>query len=326
MHLTTEPPDPTVLFDDQQVQATSSPFVLANVEPGAHLIEVRKTGYQAWSTQIDLRPGQTLTLPAVTLRPDEGETPAAGEGGTGIALTSTPPGARVFVDGRQLEGTTPLRMDHLPAGSHTVRVEADGRRPWQRQIQVASGQIMDLAAELEAGTVSVRFESTPRGAEVVLVRGDEREAIGTTPVRGDVETAGESWTVEMSRAGYETWREALEVPEGEERHTVEAELERERRAVNTSSMITRMDPPPDNGGETTPAAGGTGTLRVNTRPWSQVYVDGRLIGNTPQMNISVPAGSHRLTLVNPDFNIRHNVTVSVPAGDTVTKVINLPTN
>ncbi len=331
VHLTTEPADPTVLFDDQQVQATSSPFVLANVEPGAHLIEVRKTGYQTWSTQIDLRPGQTLTLPPVTLRPEEGgDTSDAGEG-TGFALTSTPAGAKVFVDGRELDGTTPLRVEDLPAGSHTIRVEADGRRTWQRQIQLAAGQIMDLDAELEGATVSVRFESSPRGAEVTLVRGDDREEIGTTPVREDVDLSGGAWTIEMSRTGYETWSEELEVPEGEDRFTVEAELDRETR-VATNVMRRRTNTGGGGGGGgggdtmTMAATGGTGTLRVNTRPWSQVYVDGRLIGNTPQMNITVSAGSHRLTLVNPDFNIRHNVTVNVAAGATETKVINLPTN
>jgi len=328
VHLTTDPPDPTVLFDDQQVQATSSPFVLANVEPGAHLIEVRKTGFQTWSTQIDLRPGQTLTLPPVTLRPEEGGTDAAE--GTGFALTSTPDGAKVFVDGRELDGTTPLRVEDLPAGSHTIRVEADGRRSWQRQIQLAAGQMMDLDAELEGATVSVRFESSPRGAEVVLVRGDDREEVGTTPVREDVDLSGDPWTIEMSRNGYETWSEELEIPDGEDRFTVEAELDREAR-VATNTMRRRVTPMTGGGGGgggggQMAATGGTGTLRVNTRPWSQVYVDGRLIGNTPQMNISVSAGSHRLTLVNPDFNIRHNVTVNVAAGATETKVINLPTN
>ncbi|NIQ57618.1 MAG: PEGA domain-containing protein [Gammaproteobacteria bacterium] len=329
VHLSTDPADATVLFDDQQVQATSSPFVLANVEPGAHLIEVRKTGYQSWSTQIDLRPGQTLTLPPVSLRPEAGGGEASE--GTGFALTSDPAGAKVFVDGRELDGETPLRVEDLPAGSHTVRVEADGRRAWQRQIQLADGQIMELEAELEGATVSVRFESSPRGAEVVLVRGDDREEIGTTPVREDVDLSGGAWTIEMSRNGYETWTEELEVPDGEDRFTVEAELDREAR-VATHTMRRRTTSGGGGGGGgggstmTMAASGAPGTLRVNTRPWSQVYVDGRLIGNTPQMNISVPAGSHRLTLVNPDFNIRHNVTVNVGAGQTVTKVINLPTN
>ena len=72
-----------------------------------------------------------------------------------------------------------------------------------------------------------------------------------------------------------------------------------------------------------PANDAMGTLQVGTRPWSQVFVDGQLIGNTPQMNIPVHAGTHRLTLVNPDFNIRETVSVTVGAGETVRKVLTL---
>ena len=71
------------------------------------------------------------------------------------------------------------------------------------------------------------------------------------------------------------------------------------------------------------SAGGEGTLQVNSRPWSQVWVDGRLIGNTPQMNISLPAGRYRVTLVNPDFNIRETVTVQITAGETTRKIVTL---
>jgi hypothetical protein len=30
---------------------------------------------------------------------------------------------------------------------------------------------------------------------------------------------------------------------------------------------------------------------VNSTPWGQVYIDGQLVGNTPQANLLVPAGS-----------------------------------
>jgi hypothetical protein len=68
------------------------------------------------------------------------------------------------------------------------------------------------------------------------------------------------------------------------------------------------------GGTTVAPTGGSGTLSVQTVPWTQVYVDGRLLGNTPQINVSLPSGSHRVTLVNEEFNIRENVNVIIRAG------------
>ena len=67
----------------------------------------------------------------------------------------------------------------------------------------------------------------------------------------------------------------------------------------------------------------SGTLRVQTRPWSQVFVDGKLIGNTPQMSIAVNAGAHTVTLVNDEFGLRKTIQVTVRDGETVTRVLNL---
>jgi len=71
------------------------------------------------------------------------------------------------------------------------------------------------------------------------------------------------------------------------------------------------------------SGGGNGTLRVQTRPWSQVFVDGRLIGNTPQMSIPVSAGSHTLLFVNDEFGLRKTIKVTVKPGEIVTRVLTL---
>jgi serine/threonine-protein kinase len=94
-------------------------------------------------------------------------------------------------------------------------------------------------------------------------------------------------------------------------------------------------PEPDDQAEPAPASGhadqpaaasgesGPGTLRVNSRPWSQVFVDGKLIGVTPQRGISLPAGSHTLLLVNDEFDIRKTVQVEIKPGEITTHVLNL---
>ena len=37
-----------------------------------------------------------------------------------------------------------------------------------------------------------------------------------------------------------------------------------------------------------------------TAPYSKVYMDGRLLGTTPILKRTVPAGSHTLRMVNPE--------------------------
>lgn len=292
LQFTTDPPDVVVVFDGAAVQSSSSPFSIS-VEPEvAHLLEVNKVGYRTYSTRVTLRPGETRTLPTIAL---QGE-----------------------------------------------------------------------ANEAAGGFVTVSFNSDPPGADVVLVRGRERRALGRTPIEDTVDVSGESWTVEMTLDGHETWRGGLNVPAGHTTMALAANLRPRgaeapaappaavQNAPRPSAPSAPSAPAPAPSAPANaarpapapaptpapapapaaapapapaaaPAATGNGTLRINTTPWSQVSVDGRLVGNTPQMNIQLSPGTHRITLVNPDFNIRETQTVTIEAGQTVTRVIRLQT-
>jgi serine/threonine-protein kinase len=130
----------------------------------------------------------------------------------------------------------------------------------------------------------------------------------------------------MALAGHDPFSRELSPGPGEDEIEVEATLT--RRAIAVGPRGPRPGPGPGPRPEMTVTAvtetptptGGEGTLRVNTRPWSQVFVDGRLIGNTPQMNIPLPAGRHTVRLVNPDFNIQETVPVTIRSGQTETLI------
>ncbi|MCB9591514.1 MAG: serine/threonine protein kinase [Sandaracinaceae bacterium] len=349
IHLATNPPDAVVYLDNEPItSSTSSPFLLANVEPGEHLVEVRKHGFQTWATRVTLASGQTLELPSVSLTEDApagttggggGTTPTTNPevAGTGFHLDTVPSGALVFVGDRQLPQRTPVTVTDLSPGTVTIRAELENYAPWTGQIDIATDTIAQLPrAVLTLRQVSVRFESNPSGARVTLVRGSERRRVGETPITYAVDTSGSQWTVEMAHGGYEDWTQALNPPSGQANHTVSADLvERQRSTggggrrgggggggtqVASGGGDTQTSSGGGGGGGGGAATGGTGTLRVQTTPWSQVYVDGRLIGNTPQMNISLPAGRHQVRLINADFNIRESVSVTIRAGQVETLI------
>jgi hypothetical protein len=68
------------------------------------------------------------------------------------------------------------------------------------------------------------------------------------------------------------------------------------------------------------AESGTGTLQINSRPWANVYVDGQMVGHTPQMGLSLPAGRHTIKLENPTMNMSKSLSITIQAGQTLTKV------
>jgi len=48
---------------------------------------------------------------------------------------------------------------------------------------------------------------------------------------------------------------------------------------------------------------GKGVLRLNSQPWSEIYVDDKPMGHTPEMHLELPAGRHNIRLKNSDHNL-----------------------
>ena len=72
-----------------------------------------------------------------------------------VHISSTPPGARVLLDGL-LEGRAPVRLRVAP-GSHRIEAVIPGHAIWQQDVNVKSGEILSLnAAMIEARQTTQR--------------------------------------------------------------------------------------------------------------------------------------------------------------------------
>ena len=67
------------------------------------------------------------------------------------------------------------------------------------------------------------------------------------------------------------------------------------------------------------AVAGSGTLSLDTVPWTTVFLAGKKLGETPLVNVPVPAGTLELTLVNSEAGIKESYLAKVKAGQ-ATKV------
>ena len=75
-------------------------------------------------------------------------------------------------------------------------------------------------------------------------------------------------------------------------------------------------------GITTRVAAPNGTLSLNAMPWANVSLDGRSLGTTPVMNLSVPVGRHEVIWRHPQLGERRQTAV-VTARGPVTLTIDL---
>jgi len=77
-----------------------------------------------------------------------GAAPAPPAGPGGLMVESRPTGASVFVDGR-LIGTTPVAIESVSAGDHSIGLESAGYQRWVGSVRVATGERARITASLE---------------------------------------------------------------------------------------------------------------------------------------------------------------------------------
>ncbi len=126
LSVTTEPSGATILIDGRGYAKT--PEKIGTLETGEHTVRVELKCYMPVEETITLDADRTLSF---KLKPMPGECLApraqAAKASTGVLHLISRPPAYVTVDGRDIGRMTPLRDFQLPAGPHTLRLEADGR-------------------------------------------------------------------------------------------------------------------------------------------------------------------------------------------------------
>ena len=134
------------------------------------------------------------------------------EGGNGwIRVTSTPSGAAVLVDGREV-GATPLADLGFPAGRHEVWVKKQGYEPYGKQVDLGAGRSLSLIVELvPSGSLKGRLfvEADPREASVRILPGGAEFSQGMELDPGRLQ-------IEVSAPGYETHTRWVDVVAGED--------------------------------------------------------------------------------------------------------------
>ena len=134
-----------------------TPAAIRDLTLGTHTIALVAPGYPQWERTITLtseRPSQSFEVAldgSGSLTPAASSVPApAGprSAAIGLQIDSRPSGAQVWLDGAPA-GVTPLFVPAVPSGSHQVRIELPGYRPWTTSVSVTAGEQARVAASLE---------------------------------------------------------------------------------------------------------------------------------------------------------------------------------
>lgn len=100
------------------------------------------------------------------------------------------------------------------------------------------------------------------------------------------------------------------------RTSVASDVRRSDSVTNTAEALSKLDLIQDPGAA-------TGTLNINSRPWTHVFIDERLVGTTPLMGLTISSGHHRIRLMSEAFGMSKVLDVNVAAGERVTRIVSL---
>jgi len=322
-----KPIDTVEVYVDGAKKCEASPCRVVDLAAGTHLVKVTAAGYQPTADQaVKISNGDEAVQNIALTRASEG---------TGMRVTAEGRGIKLSVDGKEL-GPLPQELKDLSPGDHLVHLDGGERYDsFEKRVTVEADQMQTIEPKLRVkkGLATIKLGDNAEGAKVLLVSGSERRPITQLPITVDI-SVEKPYSIVASKKGFADFEQRVAFEDGQAERTFLINL----AAAGTEAPASAPAPAPAARGPVTsapaPAPGpapapaaraatGNGTVNLNAVPPSNVLLDGRPMGQTPRMGVSVPPGSHTVVFVNSDYG-RKAKTINVEAGKTATVVVHFP--
>jgi hypothetical protein len=227
-----------------------------------------------------------------------------------ISITSTPPGAEVYLDDFPTPKNTNITLENLTVGAHEIKVTKKGFRSEREYKYVRAGRTEELNFVLEPLTASIFVYSTPPGASVYLDNVYKKDTNCTLS-----EVAVGPHTITLKKSGYCDVIKNVSVPVGKALDLHENLIECIHGSIDISSDPSGAKVYLDNVftkenvsvsvGETCPLhvnMTGYGSLYICSDPSeAKVYLDGDFKGETALDISKVVVGTHRIKLTKSHY-------------------------
>lgn len=185
-------PDGAKIFINEKETEFTTPAVVPNLAVEEPLkITLKKPKHKEWTKTL------TLTDPnPVNINPTLEVIPV----GT-IKVSSTPPGAKILIDGEDTGKVTPTTLEDLPLSqTYNMKLELEKHRPIEQKITLYSIDPIEFDKKLEEIKYgSVKVTTSPSGAKVYLNNNDTGK---TTPTTIEDLEVGKRYTFKLARNGY----------------------------------------------------------------------------------------------------------------------------
>ena len=198
-----------------------TPFTVASLSPGKHIISVSKSGYSSEIRSVDVTAGGTSSL-TLHLAPVNAL----------VVVASTPPGAQVVLDGKPTGRVTPAQFA-VEKGSHTVLLRKPGYLDETVTADLGAGQnfqyspalralgnaedirtvgkfkLFGRGGENAAGMGIISIHTQPKGAQIAI---NQRVLDKLSPV--DLMLGPGNYVVDVTLTDFKTIHKVVRVDKG----------------------------------------------------------------------------------------------------------------
>jgi formylglycine-generating enzyme required for sulfatase activity len=198
----------------------------AEIMAGAHPVELRMEGFKPWTTDIQVKANEPLTLGPVKLGLPDGR----------LAVRSDPAGASVSVAG-VYRGQTPLELELRPDLDHSIVLTRPGYEAATRQVSLSAGEQRTVSVALSGVFGEVVVRAQPADAQV-FVDGKPSGAASQT-----LRLVATTHDIEIRKTGFVDFKTSV-TPRPGVQQRVEATLltpEQSRIAATPSAVKTKFD-------------------------------------------------------------------------------------
>ncbi|HKP55342.1 MAG TPA: PEGA domain-containing protein, partial [Polyangiales bacterium] len=263
----------------------------------------------------------------------------AGGGGGNAVIDVTPLDAKVQLDGELLEVTSSPRLrEGLIHGEHTLEVERRGFISQRRVFNLAEGEreqrvvitlLPEPVAPPPAAAPPPPAAATPAPAapQPVAKAAEEEPATSDKPLSAKelAKQRRAEKVAERYRARKAAAAEGKASKSDAKLSRAEAKAARlEAKAAKAEKAAQAKSEKADaKAGRKAAAGAPTAMLKLNSTPWSEVYVDDRHVGHTPVLGLPLTAGKHTIRLVNPQLGGKKTIKIQLKPGQTLVKIVQL---
>ena len=182
----------------------------------------------------------------------------------GYLRISTKPesGAEIEINGKLIEGKTPLTSDKLPSGNYTIQAFKPMYKSTPQEVQLREGETLEVSIDLIPTFANTEIICQDKDADIYI-----DEQFKAKGVFKDILTQGK-YRLKVVKPSYRTFSKEIDIVSG--KPFVE--------------KVPNLEPI-------------YGKLNIDSNPFdADIYIDGKAYGKTPNQIQKILIGQHTLTL------------------------------